>query len=154
MEKQAGNITGPATKLSTKTLPSATRFGYLGDMQLVQDLEPGGYTIVAHDAGVVQVNGERLTRSCVVAPDRLIREWSPGSIDDLATEHLAELAALEPEMVLLGVGSHLRFPDRALLRPLETRGIGVEVMDTAAACRTYNLLKGDGRRVVAALLID
>jgi uncharacterized protein len=65
-----------------------------------------------------------------------------------------QLVELEPEMVLLGVGARLRFPDRALLRPMEQRGIGVEVMDTPAACRTYNLLMGDGRRVVAALLID
>ena len=137
-----------------KTVPWRTRIGYLHAMQMVQDLEPGGYTIVAHDAGEVQVNGERLTRSCVVAPDRLIRDWPPDSVDALAAEHLAQLLDLEPELVLLGVGARLRFPDRTLLGPLEQRGIGVEVMDTAAACRTYNLLKGDGRRVVAALLID
>ncbi len=120
-------------------------------MQLVQDFEPGGYTIVAHDAGVVQVNGERLASSCVVAPDRLIRDWPPRTLDELAPEHLEQLAALGPELVLLGVGARLRFPKPELLHALEGRGIGVEVMDTAAACRTYNLLKGDGRRVVAAL---
>ena len=135
-------------------LPCETRFGYLHAMQLSQDLEQGGYTIDAHESGVVQVNGERLAASCVVAPDRLIRDWAPASLDELAAEHLAELASMEPELVLLGVGERLRFPERALLQPLEQRGIGVEVMDTAAACRTYNLLKGDGRRVVAALLID
>jgi uncharacterized protein len=123
-------------------------------MQLMQDSQDGGNTIVGHEAGMVQVNGERLANSCVVAPDRLIRDWAPASLDELTAEHLADLAALEPELVLLGVGERLRFPQRTLLQPLEQRGIGVEVMDTAAACRTYNLLKGDGRRVVAALLID
>jgi uncharacterized protein len=135
-------------------VPPAARFGYLGAMQLVQDFDPGGFTIVAHDVGMVQVNGERLASSCVVAPDRLIRDWSPRTVDELTAEHLVQLVELEPEMVLLGVGARLRFPDRALLRPMEQRGIGVEVMDTPAACRTYNLLMGDGRRVVAALLID
>ncbi len=135
-------------------LPYDTRFGYRHAMQLVQDLEPGGYTIVAHEAGMVQVNGERLARSCVVSPNRLIRDWEPRALEELEARHLAQLAELDPELVLLGVGARLRFPERNLLQPLEQRGIGVEVMDTAAACRTYNLLKGDGRRVVAALLID
>ncbi len=121
-------------------------------MQMVQDLDRDGYTIVGHDNGVVQVNGERLGSSCVVAPDRLIRDWPPRHLDELNPSHLMQLVELEPEIVLLGVGSRLRFPRPDLLQPLQERGIGVEVMDTAAACRTYNLLKGDGRRVVAALI--
>ena len=123
-------------------------------MQMVQDLDRDGYTIVGHDNGVVQVNGERLGNSCVVAPDRLIRDWPPRHRDELESSHLMQLAELEPEIVLLGVGARLRFPHPDLLRPLQQRGIGVEVMDTPAACRTYNLLKGDGRRVVAALIIE
>ncbi len=123
-------------------------------MQLVQDLERGGYAIVAHENGAVVVSGERLTASCVVAPDRLIRDWAPRTLEQLAAEHLEQIAALEPELVLLGVGAQLRFPQPELLRQLHARGVGVEVMDNAAACRTYNLLMGDGRRVVAALLID
>ena len=123
-------------------------------MQMVQDLERDGYTIVGHDNGVVQVNSERLVSSCVVAPDRLIRDWPPRHLDELEPSHLMQLAELEPEIVLLGVGARLRFPHPDLLRPLQQRGIGVEVMDTPAACRTYNLLKGDGRRVVAALIIE
>ncbi|MDX1594012.1 MAG: Mth938-like domain-containing protein [Gammaproteobacteria bacterium] len=122
-------------------------------MQLMQDSDQGGYTIVGHAEGMVQVNGEQLERSCVVAPDRLLRDWSPRDLDDLEAAHLEALAELDPELVLLGVGAHLRFPRVDLLRALEHRGIGIEVMDTPAACRTYNLLKGDGRRVVAALLI-
>ena len=136
------------------TVPYAPCFGYLCTMQIVHDSDHDGYTIVGHDGGTVQVNGERLAASCVVAPDRLIRDWAPRKLDDLEPAHLAELTALDPELVLLGVGSRLRFPPPEVLRTLQQRGIGVEVMDTPAACRTYNLLKGDGRRVVAALLID
>ena len=135
------------------TVPYVPCFGYRCTMQIVQDNAHDGYTIVGHDGGVVQVNGERLAASCVVAPDRLIRDWAPRSVDDLSPRHLAELADLDPELVLLGVGPRLRFPPPEVLRTLQQRGIGVEVMDTPAACRTYNLLKGDGRRVVAALLI-
>lgn len=121
-------------------------------MQLHPEMDRDGYTIVGHRDGVVQVNGERLGRSFVVAPDRLIRDWPPRQLEELEAEHLAQLVELEPELVLLGVGDRLRFPHPELLRPLLERGIGVEVMDTAAACRTYNLLKGDGRRVVAAMI--
>jgi uncharacterized protein len=121
-------------------------------MQLQPETDQGGYTIVGHRDGVVQVNGERLGRSFVVAPNRLIRDWPPRRLEELEAAHLAQLVELEPELVLLGVGDRLRFPHPELLRSLLERGIGVEVMDTAAACRTYNLLKGDGRRVVAAMI--
>ena len=133
-------------------VPQVTPFRYGCAMQMEQDLEQTGYTIVGHDKGVVQVNGERLSSSCVVTPNHLIRDWPPRHLDELEAGHLEQLVELEPEMVLLGVGARLRFPHPDLLRPLQQRGIGVEVMDTAAACRTYNLLKGDGRRVVAALI--
>ena len=123
-------------------------------MQLLQDNDArDGYTIVGHANGEVWVNGARLTASCVVSPQQLIRDWPPQCLAELAPEHIVQLAALEPELVLLGVGARLRFPPPELLRPLLERSIGVEVMDTAAACRTYNLLKGDGRRVVAALMM-
>jgi len=133
-------------------VPRASGIGYRGPMQLQPETDQGGYTIVGHRDGVVQVNGERLSRSFVVAPDRLIRDWPPRQLEELEAAHLTQLVELEPEMVLLGVGDRLRFPHPELLRPLLERGIGVEVMDTAAACRTYNLLKGDGRRVVAAMI--
>lgn len=123
-------------------------------MQLHQDDDPrDGYTILGHASGEVWINDVRLTASCVVSPRRLIRDWPPQRLEELAPAHLAQLAELDPELVLLGVGARLRFPAPALLQPLLERSIGVEVMDTAAACRTYNLLKGDGRRVVAALMI-
>jgi uncharacterized protein len=122
-------------------------------MQLVHDSDPHGYTIVGHADGEVHINALRVTRSCIVAPDRLVTDWAPRALEELAGEHLTVLFDFLPEVVLLGVGARLRFPAPGLLGPLLERKIGVEVMDTPAACRTYNLLKGDGRRVVAALLI-
>jgi uncharacterized protein len=74
--------------------------------------------------------------------------------DALSERHFAALADLAPELVIFGTGARLRFPAPALLRPLIERGIGVETMDTAAACRTYNVLLGEGRAVVAALLFE
>ncbi len=94
-----------------------------------------------------------LTRSLIITPDRLITDWPPGDLSELAAHHLEPIVALEPELVLLGVGRRLRFPEPALVAPLANRGIGVEFMDSAAACRTYNLLAADDRRVAAAILI-
>ncbi len=94
-----------------------------------------------------------LTQSLIITPEHLITDWPPADLSQLAAEHLEQVAGLEPELVLLGVGKHLRFPDQALAATLLNRGIGIEYMDSAAACRTYNLLAADGRRVAAAILI-
>ncbi len=102
----------------------------------------------ANDAG-----REVLTHSLVITPDRLLRNWPPGCLEQLTAEHLEMVARLEPELVLLGVGRRLRFPDPRLMAPFVRRNMGVEYMDTPAACRTYNLLAAEGRRVAAAILI-
>ena len=80
--------------------------------------------------------------------------WNAPSFESLGAEHFARLAALKPELVIFGSGPRLRFPPAALLRPLIEARIGVETMDTAAACRTYNVLLAEGRSVVAALLFS
>ena len=69
-------------------------------------------------------------------------------------DHMAAIAELKPEIVLIGTGAKLTFPDRALLAPLYKAGIGVEIMDTPAACRTYNILLGEGRGVLAAVIVE
>ncbi|HFC53225.1 MAG TPA: hypothetical protein ENJ43_02200 [Gammaproteobacteria bacterium] len=96
---------------------------------------------------------EILSHSLVVMPDRLLRDWPPGSLEQLTVEHLEMVARLDPELVLLGLGKRLRFPDPGLVAPLFRRNIGVEYMNTPAACRTYNFLASEGRRVAAAILI-
>jgi uncharacterized protein len=100
-----------------------------------------------------RVRQEILTRSAVVTPTRLVRDWAPQSFGELRPEHMGILLELAPEIVLLGSGNSLLWPDSSVIAPLADAGIGYEVMNTAAACRTYNILMGDGRRVAAALLM-
>jgi uncharacterized protein len=88
-----------------------------------------------------------------VSADRLVTDWPATSVEALAPDHLAAIVEMRPEIVLLGSGAAFRFPEPALLAPLYRAGIGVEVMDTPAACRTYNILMGEGRNVVAALIL-
>jgi uncharacterized protein len=108
----------------------------------------------AYGDGYVSVNGRRIARSVIVLPDRIIEDWGATGFGALAPAHLAALAGLDREVVLLGTGGLLRFPRPELLRPLVQAGIGVEVMDIQAACRTYNILASEERRVAAALLFD
>ncbi|HZT62735.1 MAG TPA: Mth938-like domain-containing protein [Burkholderiales bacterium] len=109
-------------------------------------------TFTGYGEGYVMVNGERIERSVVVLPDRILTDWPAGRFDELVPEHFAALADLGREIVLLGTGNRLRFPRPEIIRPLIGAGIGVEVMDLQAACRTYNILMAEERKVAAALL--
>ncbi|MBI4293059.1 MAG: Mth938-like domain-containing protein [Betaproteobacteria bacterium] len=110
-------------------------------------------TFTGYGQGYVMVNGERHDKSLVVLPRRIVTDWAASTFEALAAEHLAVLLDLECEVVLLGTGSVLRFPRPELLQPFSAKGIGVEVMDVHAACRTYNILMAEERKVAAALLI-
>ncbi len=83
-----------------------------------------------------------------------VAAWAVASFDELLAEHFEHLLTYQPEVVIFGSGARLRFASPALTRALIERGIGVETMDTAAACRTYNVLASEGRSVVAALLLE
>jgi uncharacterized protein len=96
---------------------------------------------------------EILTSSFIMTPQRLIKNWPPRSVQQLTTSHFEELFELEPEVLLLGTGKFLVFPPLELTTPLMTKGVGVEVMDTAAACRTYNILVSEGRNVAGAFIL-
>jgi uncharacterized protein len=122
-------------------------------VKLHLDGADGGHVVTHYGAGRVVVSEEPITTACLVSPRRLVREWGPEGFDDLTREHMAAVAELDPELVVLGTGARQRFPAGELLRPLMEAGIGVEVMDTGAACRTYNILMGEGRRVAAALIM-
>ena len=101
----------------------------------------------------VLVNGERHAGSLLVTADKLV-PWAAASFEALALAHFETLVALGPDLVLLGTGARLRFPAAALTAPLVRAGIGLEVMDLRAACRTYNVLRAEERRVAAALLFE
>ena len=122
-------------------------------MKLHADRAEGVNIINAYTTDSVSVNGELHTQSILVPPTGAMEPWLATSMADLTEEHFARIAKSAPEMVIFGSGRQLRFPPPALLRPLMAARIGVETMDTAAACRTYNILVGEGRRVLAALLI-
>jgi len=110
-------------------------------------------TFTGYGEGYVMVNGERHAASLLVQPERL-QPWPVSAFAALAEAHFAALAALGPEVVLLGTGGRLRFPHPKLSAPLARAGIGLEVMDVQAACRTYNILMAEERRVLAALILE
>lgn len=114
------------------------------DVQAVTSLGPGW----------LAVNGLRIEHSVLVSSDGLLQPWNCAHFEDLSAEHFAPLAEHACEVVILGSGSRLRFVPPQWLAPLMARGIGVETMDTAAACRTYNVLANEGRKVLAALLLE
>ena len=111
-------------------------------------------TISGYGPGWLGVNGEKITYSVIISSKGERIEWSSGRFEELGPEHFAQLAQLETEVVIFGSGSRIRFPQAAWLKPLMARRIGIETMDTAAACRTYNVLLAEGRAVVAALLFE
>lgn len=111
-------------------------------------------TLTAHGPGWVAINNERVKASVVVGSRGERFEWNCARFEDLGAEHFARLAALGAELVIFGSGARIRFPQPAWLQTLMAQRTGVETMDTAAACRTYNILAGEGRHVVAALLIE
>jgi uncharacterized protein len=109
-------------------------------------------TITGYGAGYVVVNGARHEENLIVLADRVM-PWSAASFEALGAENFIELAQLNLEVVLLGTGATLRFPSPQATRPLVEARIGFEVMDAQAACRTYNILAAEERRVAAALLL-
>lgn len=123
-------------------------------MKLHSTVTTGLLSITSYESGHIAVNGRSLTKSFLLAPQQLVENWPPASVDQLTGPDLLAVAALGCPIVLLGTGARQRFPSRTLLLPLIERRIGVEVMDSHAACRTYNILMAEGRNVAAALIIE
>jgi uncharacterized protein len=122
-------------------------------MKFILDDAGEGLSIQRYDQGEVTVNGTVYRHNCVVLPGRVISEWRPGGFTDLSAEDFSFLAELGAEIVILGTGETQHFPHPSLTEPLMRGQIGLEVMTTAAACRTYNILMSEGRRVAAALFM-
>ncbi len=109
--------------------------------------------IRAYGEGVVTVGEKRYRRSIILTRERLIPDWRPQRPEELSAADFEVVRAQDPDIVLLGTGSGIHFPPPALTATLLQAGIGVEIMDTAAACRTYNILRAEERNVAAALLL-
>lgn len=113
----------------------------------------GRNLFTGYGEGYIEVNGERVTGSVIVTASQRL-DWSVASAAGLTAAHVAEILALQPAIVLFGSGKAFAFPDPAVMMPLHEARIGVEVMDTRAACRTFNILLGEDRNVLAALVVD
>ena len=110
-------------------------------------------SIRAYSDGEISVNEKTINRSVILTPD-LIQPWEPQHIDELTADHCRQLGELNPEIVIIGTGKTLKFPPPQLTVDLQTQGIGVEIMAHDAACRTFNILLAEDRRVLAALIIE
>jgi uncharacterized protein len=114
---------------------------------------PTANVVTGTGEGWVRVGQTEYRSSIVLLPDSVVAGWAPQGFDALTEADFASLLAYEPEMVLLGTGDRQRFPHPRLLRSLASARVGVEVMDTRAACRTFNILVAEDRRVAAALIV-
>jgi len=122
-------------------------------MKLHHSRQDGINIIKAYTDNSVTINKDVFTQSIVVQANAINRDWAPQTIEELNAEAFNELAQLDTEIILLGTGIKQRFPDRRLFIPLFDLKIGIEIMDTPAACRTYNILLEQDRAVTAALLM-
>ncbi len=121
-------------------------------MKLHANTLTGINAVTAYGTGYVEVNGQRVEGAMILRAEGEVLAWEVAGFESLDSSHFDALLAHEPELVLLGTGERQRFPHPRLTASLAGARIGVEVMDTRAACRTYNILVNEGRRVVAALL--
>lgn len=123
-------------------------------MKFALDDQRDGLTIDSYAADHLRVGGRRFECSLALGPELLIDRGIPSALDELRPEHFQSLLRSRPQVVLLGTGNRQIFPPAALYAEVLRSGIGVEVMSTASACRTYNIIRGEGRRVAALLLLD
>ena len=112
------------------------------------------HSITGYGPGWISVGAEKITSSLVLGARGLRMPWPCARFEDLAPAHFAKLAELDAELIIFGSGARGRFAPAQWLQPLMLRRIGIETMDTPAACRTYNILAGEGRNVIAALLLE
>lgn len=123
-------------------------------MQLSLEHPEFDYVLRGADGRQALVNDRRLTRSFIVAPRTLVEDWPAADVRTLDIAALAPVLALEPEVVLIGTGDRQGFPPAATMAACLSKGIGLEAMTNAAAARTFNVLAGEGRRVVAAFVLQ
>ena len=122
-------------------------------MKLHLNTVNGLNAITGHGEGHVLVNGARIERAVIVMADKLINPWPVGDFASLSLADFASLIELRPELVVFGSGPVFRFPDARVMAAFSAARIGFDVMDTPAACRTYNVLMSEGRNVAAALIV-
>ena len=122
-------------------------------MKFAQDSQQEGYVITAYDDDSVSVNGKSFNQSLIITTTKLDENWRVGSIESLQPNHIEQVLTFSPELIIIGTGNKLTFPAVDVYSNIIERGIGVDFMDTRAACRTYNILMSEGRHVVAGLIL-
>jgi uncharacterized protein len=111
-------------------------------------------TVTGYDAAGVEINAQRFEFSLTVMPETPPRQWEVARFEDLTAQHFEQIGQDAPDVVILGTGARQRFVHPRLVTSLSSQRIGVECMDSQAACRTYNILMGEGRKVTLALIIE
>lgn len=122
-------------------------------MQLSHELPDYAFALRSADGSMARVNDRTLSASFILSPQRLIEDWPARDSAALAPDDLAPLLALQPEVILLGTGDRQVFPPAAVMAACLRQGVGLEVMTNAAAARTFNVLAGESRKVVAGFLL-
>ncbi|MBU3594190.1 Mth938-like domain-containing protein [Polynucleobacter sp. 71A-WALBACH] len=123
-------------------------------MKLQSDPHSGANTITGYGDGYIEINKIPYSHAVLLSSDGEILEWAVKSFDELSPADFSQMAALKPELIIVGTGKRQRFPKPELLKTLIEAKIGFEVMDSQAACRTYNILVGEGRQVLLALIVE
>lgn len=124
-------------------------------MKFAEDHNSARYKITGYENDRILINGNPVFENgFIVSPMELIRDWEPSDYTHLRSIHLDQIYHLDAEVILLGSGRTQCFPDTAILRKLASGRVGYEIMDTQAACRTFNILMSEGRNVVAALFLE
>jgi len=123
-------------------------------MKFSQDLTDSGYVVTAYDNRGIKVNGKQFKKSFIISPDEFFEDWPIISISELNSAHIQQLLDMKPELIILGTGKNLVFPPVEVYSALIKQNMGIEFMDTNAACRTYNILTGEGRKVVAGIIFE
>jgi len=123
-------------------------------VKLQSDPHSGANTITGYGDGYVEINRTPYSHAVLLSSDGEIQEWAVRSFDELRAADFSQMAALKPELIIIGTGKRQRFPKPELSKPLIEAKIGFEVMDSQAACRTYNILVGEGRQVLLALIVE
>jgi len=123
-------------------------------LKLQSDPHSGANTITGYGDGYIEINKIPYSHAVLLSSDGEILEWDVKSFEELSSSDFAQMASFKPELIIIGTGKRQRFPRPELLKTLIEAKLGFEIMDSQAACRTYNILVGEGRQVLLALIVE
>lgn len=132
---------------------AARAFGIVPGMKFLQPDDGAGHLIHGYWPGLIVIDGRGYHTGLILSPERIVTGWGPTCAADLTEDHIEALIDLTPQVIVIGTGERQVFPEPRVYFAALARGVGVEIMDTGAACRTYNILMAEGRRVAAGLIM-